>query len=51
MEHPNIMKIFEFYEDDTHYFIVTEYCQGGELFDFLVEKHTLSEAIVQRIIF
>lgn len=51
MDHPNIMKIFEFYEDRTHYFLVTEYCKGGELFDFLVDKNNLNERVVQRIIF
>ena len=33
MDHPNIVKIFEAYQDKKRYFIVTEMCTGGELFD------------------
>src|SRR5690242_11482177 len=31
--HPNIMQIFEFYEDKKNFYIITEFCEGGELFD------------------
>lgn len=33
LDHPNILKIFEFYKDDSYYYVVSEYCSGGELFD------------------
>ena len=33
LDHPNIIKIFEFYEDDRFFYIVTELCTGGELFE------------------
>lgn len=33
MDHPNIVKLYEFYQDKKNYFIVTEMCTGGELFD------------------
>ena len=32
-DHPNIVKLFEAYSDKKRYFIVTELCSGGELFD------------------
>ena len=32
-DHPNIMKIFEFYQDNAYFYIVSELCTGGELFD------------------
>ena len=41
--HPNIMQIFEFYEDKKHFQIITELCDGGELFDMIVQKGTFSE--------
>ena len=41
--HPNIMQIFEFYEDKKNFYIITEFCEGGELFDKVVEKGNFSE--------
>ena len=29
VDHPNIVKLFEFFEDDESIYIITEYCQGG----------------------
>lgn len=26
VDHPNIIKVFETYEDETNYYVVTEYC-------------------------
>ena len=33
LDHPNILKMYEFFEDDKRYYIVTEICKGGELYD------------------
>jgi len=41
--HPNIMQIFEFYEDKKHFQIITELCEGGELFDMIVQKGNFNE--------
>lgn len=41
--HPNIMQIFEFYEDKKNFYIITEMCEGGELFDMIVDKGSFSE--------
>jgi calcium-dependent protein kinase len=43
MDHPNIIRIFEFFEDDRHFHLVTELCTGGELFDFVIERKKLTE--------
>ena len=32
-DHPNIVKMYEFFEDAKRYYLVTEICKGGELFD------------------
>ena len=42
-DHPNIIKVFEFYEDVKYFYIVTELCTGGELFDRIVDETYLSE--------
>jgi calcium-dependent protein kinase len=44
LSHGNIMQIFEFYEDDTNFYIVSEFCSGGELFDWLSSKGIFSES-------
>ena len=44
-DHPNIIKLYEFYEDEKHYHLVTEYVPGGELFDFIIKSKMLSENI------
>ena len=30
LDHPNIMKIFEFFEDDKKMYLICEFCGGGE---------------------
>ena len=44
LTHPNIMHIYEFYEDKANYYIVSELCKGGELFDMITEKGAFNEA-------
>ena len=44
LSHPNIMDIYEFYEDKANFYIVSELCKGGELFDKITEKGFFREA-------
>jgi len=50
IDHKNIIKIFEFYIDENNYYLVTEYCKGGELFA-LLRKTKLTEIQVAYIMF
>jgi calcium-dependent protein kinase len=43
MDHPNILKLYEVFEDQKFIHLVTELCQGGELFDYILEKRKFSE--------
>ena len=36
MNHPNIVRIYDVYEGKKELFLILEYVQGGELFDYLV---------------
>lgn len=36
VDHPNIIKLFETFEDDRHFCLVMELVQGGELFDSIL---------------
>lgn len=33
LDHPDIVRIMEFYNTEKYYYIINEYCPGGELFD------------------
>ena len=42
-DHPNIMKIIEFYQDEYCFYIVSEYLTGGELFDRIIKEKKFTE--------
>lgn len=48
--HPNIMQIFEFYEDKKNFYIITEICEGGELFDQIVQKGSFTEDEAAKVV-
>ena len=43
MDHPNVIKVFKIYEEENNFSIIMEYCEGGELFNYIVKKRRLSE--------
>ena len=43
LEHPNIIKIIEYYTDDINYYIIMEYIEGSELYDVITKMQTLTE--------
>ena len=51
MDHPNILKIFEFYTTPKSYNLIIELCSGGKLVEELTEKGTLNEKSVAYIIY
>jgi len=54
MDHPNIIKLYETFEDQQFIYLVIEVCCGGELFDKIVETHHFNEnqaaIIMQQVI-
>ena len=40
LSHPNIVKIYEFYISNSHYYIITEFCKEGELFSYIKNKYS-----------
>lgn len=50
IDHPNVIKLYEFYQDDKNYFLITEYCNGGELFNRIINTGHFSESIVANYI-
>ena len=49
LDHPNIIRIFEVFEDNRDFHIVTELWTHGELFDYVNESHKLSEKIAATV--
>ena len=39
LSHPNIVKIYEFFDTVLYYYIVTEYCKKGELFSYITNVY------------
>ncbi len=49
-QHPNIIKLYDIFENENYYYIIMEYCSGGDLFSFL-ERHQfkLKEELASKI--
>ena len=51
LDHPNIVKIFEFFIEADGYYIITEYCHEGELFKLIKKKGFFTEKIAANIMY
>jgi len=54
MDHPNIIKLFESFEDHRNIYLILELCTGGELFDRIIDSGHFTEvqaAIVMQHMF
>ena len=51
MDHPNIVKIFEFYNTPEGFYLITEFCSGGELFQEIVDNSPFSEHVAANIMY
>jgi len=43
LKHPNIVQLYDYLETKSDIFLIMEYCNGGDLGDYLLTKKTLSE--------
>lgn len=43
LDHPNIIKLYETFEDTRNIYLVMEMCEGGELFDRILDKGNFTE--------
>ena len=54
LDHPNILKIYEVFQDQKRYYLITELWTGGELFDEISKRITFLEkdaaAIIEQIL-
>lgn len=49
LDHPNIIKVYEFFNTENEFFIISELCPGGELFDRIIKTKYLSESIAAHV--
>ena len=50
-DHPTILKVVEYFQDSANFYIVTELCEGGELFDRIVKTHHFNEKKARETMF
>ena len=43
LDHANIMKIYEYYNTENELYIISELCEGGELFDKITQEKYFTE--------
>ena len=47
LEHPNIMKIYECFDDKENVYIISEYCDEGDLLGKMEKMHSMNEIVVK----
>lgn len=50
MDHPNIVRLFETFEDHKNIYLILELCSGGELFDAIVSSGFLNEKEASKLV-
>lgn len=43
INHPNIMHLFDFMESSNNYYLILQYCNNGDLEQYVKKKHHLME--------
>jgi calcium-dependent protein kinase len=46
LDHPNVVKILEFYTTENYYFIVTDFCEHGELYNKINKRYNENQLAV-----
>ena len=44
VDHENIVKLYDIYQTANNMYIITEYCEDGDLYHYLEKKHKLPES-------
>ena len=50
IDHPNVLKIYEYYIDEENYYLITEYCPNGDLYN-VMKNEFLSEIQIACIMY
>ncbi len=49
LDHPNIIKVFEFYNTISDFYIISELCSGGELLDRIIKLKKFTERVAAQV--
>ena len=49
LDHPHVIKLYEFYSDDKNYYLINEFCTEGDLSEKMYKLKSLPEPIVKII--
>ena len=47
LDHPNIMKLYEFFQDSKNYYMVSEYCDQGDLYEKMNKLRYMNQIVVK----
>ena len=47
LDHPNIVKLYEFFEDEKNYYMVSEFCDQGDLYDKMQKLYYMNQIVVK----
>ena len=51
LDHPNVIQLYEFYEDDKNYYLIYDLCEKVDLDEMLKEKMTFCDFLVKFIMY
>lgn len=43
IRHPNIIQLYEIFEDEERIYLIMEYAEKGELFEYIVKERIIKE--------
>lgn len=48
-QHPNVVSLLDTFEDEFDFYLVMEYCSGGDVFSYIVESGKFSEELAVKV--
>ena len=49
LNHPSILRLYNFSETNDYVYLIMEYCENGELYKYLQKRHKLPEEEVKNV--
>jgi calcium-dependent protein kinase len=51
LDHPNVLKLYEIYQDYSNYYLVMEYLSGGDIFKKIQRMKSLQQNFIEKILY